>query len=242
MPVAVIEKGLRGITLPALVRPPVGPHDEPTHELVCWGVQSYVYSSIAHLRNILDGLTKVAASGNRPVVLVIGRHVYEWTANACYMRQEFEKHLRQNDLKSAWELFLEFDTGNTWIKNHGTKYLPEVDNDDVPKTPRVNKMVKAYSAYQLKARGNDTAENDYGYLSEHSHANGMCFLDYRRLDGPELTFVEAESRYDLPGVLEICTTEWVLFACQLLGLAQESAVRNELVKILHSVAESVKKL
>jgi hypothetical protein len=239
-PGAVIEERLSNIILPDLQRPAVGPDDDATKDLVLWGVKSYVFSSIAHVRTILAGLKLVAASGNRPTVLVIGRHVYEWTMHACYMHQQLAIFTGQKDWNGAWEIFLEADTGNSWVKKHGTKYLPVVDADDVPNSLRIKKLVDAYSSYQMKTYNKDDAKNDYGYLSEHSHANGMCFLDYRRIVGSKLVYIEPETRFDLPGVLEACVTEWVMFICGLLALAEEDAVRVRMLEIVESLAALAK--
>jgi hypothetical protein len=65
-PLKIIEEGLRGITLPTLTRPAVGPDDDPTEELVRWAVEMYVYSSVAHMRTILAGLVVLADIGNTP--------------------------------------------------------------------------------------------------------------------------------------------------------------------------------
>jgi len=34
----LIDKGLRDITLPSVTRPAIGPNDDPTEELVRWGI------------------------------------------------------------------------------------------------------------------------------------------------------------------------------------------------------------
>jgi hypothetical protein len=54
----IIAERLNIIALLSLMRPPVGPYDEPTEELVIWAVHNYAYSSIAHYRTILDGLNR----------------------------------------------------------------------------------------------------------------------------------------------------------------------------------------
>ena len=92
----------------------------------------------------------------------------------------------------------------------------------------------------MKTYNKDDAKNDYGYLSEHSHANGMCFLDYRRIVGSKLVFIEPETRFDLPGVLEACVTEWGMFICGLWALAEEDAVCVSMLEIAESLAALAK--
>jgi hypothetical protein len=54
----MIEEGLRGISLPALSPPALGPDDDPAEALARWATMVYAYSSIAHVRKILAGLVE----------------------------------------------------------------------------------------------------------------------------------------------------------------------------------------
>jgi hypothetical protein len=137
-PAQFINERLKTVDLPPLRRPRVGPSDDPTEELVMWAVQSYAYSSISHYRTILDGLMVLAASGNEPTMFLVYRHLYEWTMHGCYMLQSFELHLSTQDWTNAWELFLQVDTSNAWVKKHSGKYVPELPNDDIPNSLRTN--------------------------------------------------------------------------------------------------------
>jgi hypothetical protein len=51
-PLAIAADGLQKITLPPLTRPSVGPKEEPTEELILWGINYYAYSVVAHVRTI----------------------------------------------------------------------------------------------------------------------------------------------------------------------------------------------
>jgi hypothetical protein len=238
-PVNVIATALHEVVLPSLVRPPVGPNDPPTEELVLWGLLNYAYSAIAHVRTVLDGLVALGDVGNQPTILIVGRHLFEWTMHASYMIQNFEEHRESSDLKGAWELFLTTDTGNRWIKRHGTKYWspPVGVCDDVPGSLRVSHLVKAYKIHQVKTHGKDSVEDEYGYLSEHAHANGACFLSYREINGMELCFVESPVSHDFPGVIHACVVEWLLSIYHLLGLAREDNVRLAVAVILKSLVK-----
>src|ERR1039458_7435665 len=227
-PANVIYEGLRGVRLPPLVRPPVGPSDDPTEDLVLWGLRDYAYSSIAHIRTILSGLMDLAKSGNQPTTLIVCRHVFEWTMHSCYISETMGQHLKNLDWKAAWQLFLEVDTGNTWIKNHGSKYWSFADPDEVPDSVRIARLVKAYEKHQI---GSQDVRDSYGYLSEHAHANGACFLSYRRLNGPEVSFVEAPKAHQFPGVLNASIIEWLMFTHGILALGKEGPGR---IQVLNS--------
>src|SRR5258706_16300179 len=87
MQIYIVEDRLRSIELPPLPRPAVGQDDDPTEELACWGATLYSYSSIAHVRTVLAGLVSLANSGNAPTATIVSRHIFEWTAHACYMQK-----------------------------------------------------------------------------------------------------------------------------------------------------------
>lgn len=235
-PANLICDRLQSVKLPSLLRPPVGPFDNPTESLVLWGLTDYAYSTIAHMRTILSGLMDLAASGNQPTILIVCRHVFEWTMHSCYVGQVIGEHIKNSDWKKAWEFFLEVDTGNSWIKKHGLKYWSFPDADDVPNSVRIAKLVKAYEKHQSETSGSQDVRDSYGYLSEHAHANGACFLSYRRLNGAEVSFVEAPKKHSFPGVLHASATEWIMFTYSLLGLSKENLVRMQILSIIKDLA------
>jgi hypothetical protein len=232
-----VALGLKGVALPPLVRPPVGPTEPPTEDLIIWSVCSYAYSAIAHVRTILNGLVALEDVGNQPTILIVARHLYEWTMHSSYVLENFAQHLATKDLNSAWEFFLTTDTGNSWIKRHGSKYDPRSTPDDVPDSVRVKKLVGAHKRYELKLHGNETVEDDYGYLSEHSHANGFCLQPYRKLKGRTINFVESPISRDLPNEVHVCSIDWLMCMEQILALGQEDDVRLHLVDILKSLVQ-----
>jgi hypothetical protein len=139
-----IAAGLREIKLPPLTRPAVGPSDAPTEELVFWAIRTYAYSTIAHVRTILDGLLALAVAGNEQTMVLVYRHIYEWTMHGYYMLEKLQCLLEKADLVGAWQLTLQIDTGNAWIKNHGAKYAPAWQLEDIPNSIRVSHFVAAY--------------------------------------------------------------------------------------------------
>src|ERR1019366_6692460 len=270
-PLKIIEEGLRGSALPPLTRPGVGPDDDPTEELVRWGTAMYVYSSVAHMRAILAGLVVLTDIGNTSTADVVCRHVFEWAAQACFMKRNLTQHFANNDWRLAFglqkqvkreppvvicfmkrnltqhfanndwrlafDLLLKADGGNRWIRNHGHKYdaLPLPDDRRMP--VRVNKLIDAYDEYHAEEYGEGDAKDAYGFLSEHSHASGACFLQYREISGAEVRFISPAESCCLPSANR-SLIEWVVFMHGLLGLATETAERGELLGILSRVAKS----
>jgi hypothetical protein len=239
-PANLIFDGLRNIKLPPLARPPVGPFDEPTEDLVLWGLRDYAYSSIAHIRTILSGLMDLAASGNQPTIFIVCRHVFEWNMLSCYVGQMMDQYLKSLDWRAAWKFLLEVDTGNSWIKKHGSKYWNFVDPDGVPNSVRIAKLVKAYEKHQMGVHGSEDVQDSYGYLSEHAHANGACFLSYRLLNGAEVSFVEAPKVHGFPSVLHASITEWLMFTHGLLGLGKEDSVKLQILTIIKQLAQTAR--
>jgi hypothetical protein len=239
-PAQFVAECLGRITLPSLLRPPVSPDADPTEDLVFWGITKYAYSLIVHFRTILKGILLLSETGNEPSVIILGRHLYEWNMQASYAYQKFQQHLQQVDLKSAWELFLAISEGNSWIKQHGRKYAPEFPNEIIDRSTRLKHFAKAYKAYRLKEYGSEKVDDDYSYLSEHSHPNGFCLQPYCEIHPPsEVRFVEPRSN-KLPGVLHSCTMEWMLIMARILGLAHEETVQRKLVGILREIATAAR--
>jgi hypothetical protein len=169
-------------------------------------------------------------------MFLVERHLYEWTMNAVYMQQNLKMPLVAGNLMAIRELFDQAEHANGWIRNHGSKYAPEIPTDEIPDTLRVSKLVKAYEEHQTNRKKSPTVRDDYGYLSEHSHANGACFLPYRVLQGNEVSFVEAPLTYELAGIAHASAIDWLLAICELLSASEESKVRPQIVDILKQLA------
>lgn len=232
----IVEQGLRGISLPPVTRPAIGPNDEPTEELVCWGITFHVYSEIAHIRTVLAGLTALADMGNTPSGNILSRHIFEWTAHACYMEEKLKGLVTTRRWKPAFALLLQVNTGNAWAKNYGQNYDPTPFPEEILKPIRIKKLIAVYAKYQEKQYGKSKAHDSYGFLSEYAHPNAACFLQYRDFDGPHGYTVKPPSRSTLGGINGFII-EWLMFMQALLGLAKEDAVRGKLIEILTTIAK-----
>jgi hypothetical protein len=122
--------------------------DDPTEELACWGATLYAYPSIAHMRTVLAGLITLTDSGNTPTANIVSRHVFEWTAHACYMQEKLTEFMAAAEWKLAFELNLQADTGNQWVKKHGRKYDKSNYPDEALSPIRIKHIIAAYTNLQ----------------------------------------------------------------------------------------------
>ena len=93
----LVADGLLAVAFPILQRPPVKPTDAPTEELVKWGIRMYVYSAAAQVRKVLQGLMLVAKDENVPSSYILGRHIFEWAAHACYMSRNLKNYVERQE-------------------------------------------------------------------------------------------------------------------------------------------------
>jgi hypothetical protein len=100
-PLAIVAEGLQKITLPPLTRPPVAPKEDPTEELVLWGIKYYAYSAVAHVRTVLQGLILLAKAGNIPTTFTASRNVFEWAAHTCYMSRNLTNYVTKKEWARA---------------------------------------------------------------------------------------------------------------------------------------------
>jgi hypothetical protein len=234
-PARIIIGVLDKIELPRLSRPPVPPDAPATKDLVEWGIAKFAYSLLAHMRTVLRGTLLLADAGIEPAAVVLVRHLYEWNMQTCYVYETFKTHLDASDLGTAWKFFLRASGGNNWVKDHGTKYVPEFPGEDVEPSIRIKHSVKAYKEQRAQQYGTQNVDDEYSYLSERSHPNGFCLEPYLRVEFPEVSFVEPRSKR-IPGVLHACMLEWSMTQINLLGLAREQIVRASLVAMIKEIA------
>lgn len=232
-----IDQALRGIRLPSDERPGVAPNDEPTEELVRWAIKFHVYSVIAHIRTVFAGLLTLADIGNTPSGNILARHIFEWTAHACYLNEKLERLIRTHQWKAAFELLSQVNTGNSWAKNYGHYYHADLVPEGIKDPISVNTLVAAYAKYQKKQYGKSRTHDTYGLLSEHSHPNSACLIQYREFRGNSCIVVNPPGQSTFGGVNGFIL-EWLSFMQVLLALANEQAVRNNLISILETVAEN----
>ncbi len=237
MPVEVIDEELQKITLPSLFRPAVGPHEDPTEELVLWGINYHVYSLLAHLRMILAGLVQLTHQENVPAAYILCRHVFEWTAQSCYMSRNLKNYVARKEWKRAWSLQSIVANGSLWLKRHGANYAPRELVEGVPDPLTVANIISAYGRYlHQQGKKKDEADDTYGILSEHSHPNSACFLPYQEFARSEVRFVAPAPGAHLP-VVNWCLIDLKLFLEELLRLSREKVVRAQVINLLKEVAK-----
>jgi hypothetical protein len=239
-PLGIVSKGLDGLTL-SLSQPPdprtLKTPDERKDAYIRWAISYYVYSVIAHVRTIMRGLIGLADSGNIPTAIVVCRHVFEWTAQVCYMNENLHKHVAARDWDAARDLLDRAVIGSRWIREYGHKYSPTQIKAEVPNTIRLNKVLGSYEARVEKVFGGD-AKDDYAHLSEHSHPNSACFQQYHdgEVSGGQIRFREPTTGSPLP-VVNWCLIDLCTLLVELLGLSSDKTVRPHLAAILKEIAQ-----
>lgn len=239
-PLAIMSKGLDSLNL-TLKQPPdprtLKTPDTRKEAYISWAVTYYVYSVIAHIRTVLHGLIILADSGNIPTAIVVCRHVFEWTAQVCYMNENLQKHVAARDWDAARDLLNQAVIGSRWIKEHGHKYHPTQVTIEIPNPIRLNKILASYEAHVEMLFGGD-AKDDYAHLSEHSHPNSACFQQYHDCDVPggEIRFKEPKKGSPLP-VVNWCLIDLSTLLLALLKLSNEKIVRPQLAAILKEIAQ-----
>lgn len=234
-PVEEIAATLQGMKLPPLTRPDLGPNDPPTLELVQYDLKAYASSSIAYVRDLLNGLLVLMSAQNVAVVDLAIRGLYEWTMQASYVDQQNRIPIRSGDFVECRMVMDRVRSGNSWVKKHGDKYWKPPFEEDIPDSLRIKHLVKAYKAHQLEHRKEETVEDDYGYLSEHAHPNSFCLLDVTQRQGRVVEFISPKPGRGGRGIVAATMLDWSLCIYNILGLAGESVVRREFVAMLKRV-------
>ena len=238
-PVRIIEESLRAIVLPNVIRPALGPNDAATEELVSWAITYHVYSEIAHVRTILSGFLALVEMKNIPSAMLLSRHVFEWTALACYLNQNLKGLTSQKMWPKCFEMLLQSDTGNQWARNHGPAYETLPFPREILDPIEIRKLIAAYAKYQKKAYGKSKTHDSYAFLSEFTHPNSACLGQYRDSKGATGVIVPPPTQATFGGIKEFII-EWLMFMRELLGLAGEHEVRDKLIAILPGRAELAK--
>jgi len=238
-PVVIVNKGLESIALalgpapdPRTFKTP----DERKEAYICWAVNYYVYSVIAHIRTVLRGLILLADSRNIPTAIVVCRHLFEWAAQVCYMNENLQKHIAARDWDAARDLLNQAVIGSKWLKEHGHKYAPTQATAEIPDTIRLKKALASYEVHLKQVYGID-GKDDYGHLSEHSHPNSACFQQYHDSDVPggDVQFVEPATGSPLP-VANWCLIDLTTLILSLLRLSGEKTVRPQVKAIATELA------
>jgi hypothetical protein len=247
-PIDVVRDGLKSMNFPLLVRPRLTPEEGRTEELVQWGTKLYAYSVVAHIDKILGGLALLSNAENAPVAKVVSRHIFEWTAHACYMSTKLTDCYQRKDWEEAWAVLTPPAIGNLWAKKHGAKYALE-SAQPLPTAPdpiRIGIAVSAYEAYQLQRHGWQEAKDTYGLLSEFSHPNAACLQQYQDFGNDGSTaigYVEEGNGADSPlPFVNCCLIDLMIFVDALLQLAADTAVRPGILKIQDELAKLAPKI
>lgn len=230
--VKIVEHGLLGIALPTLTRPPV-PFDSPNRDLALFAIQLYACSMIAHIRTILAGVIALDEAGNTPSARLLCRHVFEWTAQAAYVAENVSKHIKGGEWSDVFNIVSGFDRANNWIKKYGKQHGAHPIQLDGPDPVRLKHWIAAYERFRVEEYGARTVGESYGYLSEHAHPSGACFLEYREICGPEVRFVPACKAHltDISHSL----LDWLMLTHRILRLAEEDTVRLAILRVIEDV-------
>jgi hypothetical protein len=240
----IVSENLQSIDFPTLRRPSGRPSDPKTEELVAWGVCMYVYSLIAHMQKILAGLVTLAESGNVAATAPVARHVFEWTAMACYVTSRLKERVANQDWEGAWELLTDVALGSYWAGKFGPKYagVPPVTLPmPIPSPVRVGKAVEEYEKYQQKQGRAAEANDSYGLLSDFSHPNAACLMRYQSWEdsGRVCRFIDPDAGPEQESFLPFvncCLIDLLLFMYEMLGMANETTVRPRVKAVLDELA------
>jgi hypothetical protein len=236
----MVFNGLQAVEFPNLTRPPVKPGEPPTEELVQWGIKLYTFSVTAQVRKILEGLVQLAKAENIPASYVLGRHIFEWAAHACYMSRNLKNYVQRKEWGRAWSLLTIAVVGNLWMKQHGTKYASPTSQTPppVPDPLTVANVIAAYEQYLFQTHGSKTVKENYGLLSELSHPNAACLQQHHvhHQGGRETEIADAEPISPLPFV-NWCLLDLLGFIDTLLALAQETVVSSKVSEVLSEIAK-----
>ena len=203
--------------------------------MVQFDLKAYAYSSIAYVRDLLNGLLALKAAQNVAVVDLAIRGLYEWTMHASYVDQQNRIPIKAGDFVECRRIMDPIQSGNGWVRRHGDKYWKPPFEEDVPDSLRIKHLVKAYKAHQLEHRQEENVEDDYGYLSERAHPNSFCLSDVKQIQGWVLEFVKPTPARGDRGIVTATILDWSICIYNILELAGESAVRSQFVATLRRV-------
>jgi hypothetical protein len=239
--IELVANALQSVAFPTLSRPPVKATDAPTEDLIRWGIKMYAYSVAAHLRKMLEGLIQLASAENIPAANVVSRHIFEWTAHACYISRNLDNYVRRQEWERAWSLLSRAVIGNIWIKQHGGKYSSPAAQlpANVPDPLEVPNIVGAYEQYLSQRQGVKTAKDNYGFLSELSHPNAACLQQYHKVGGNprDVEIADAEPPISPLPFVNWCLLDLLHFLDALLDLSKETTIRPSVSSILSEISK-----
>jgi hypothetical protein len=190
---------------------------------------------------MLAGVRLLSTARIFPGAYLLARNILEWSAMACHLVENLTKLIGVKDWQSAFILVRRADTANSWVKHHGGKYDSSLRLlDDVKDPIRIKDLRDSYKRHEVAQRSIEDVNESYSYLSEYSHPNGARLVHYREIEGARVVFVAPS-----PDLAALCSIsqlaiEWLLFAQELLGLADEAIVRDQLIAAAGKLADTVR--
>ena len=212
-------------------------------KVIRWGIKMYSYALIAQVRKVLTGLVHLAKAENVPATTILARHIFEFTAHACYMSPNLKGCFDQQDWKKAWELLGIAARANTWAKRYGSNYGPMPSMPDgwpleIPDVLRIGNAISEYEQYQTEEYGLKEAKENYSLLSELSHPNAACLQQHYVYDrnGRDVEIADAVPPFSALPHVNWCLIDVLRFLTRLFELSSESAVRPHAEAILTELA------
>lgn len=223
----LIAERLKPIEFPSLTRPPVRPDEQPTPELLNWGIQAYCFPWVRHLGVLIAGIVTLNDTGNRPAVRILGRSSFELCAHVYYVKKHLKQYLDSNDLSTAWKFLLPLASGSRYINEVHPK-----ESELFPAPVHIRKVVNCFRETMPPH-----SQDDYSYLSEYCHPNVMAFMQHYKWTSPNtIEFMDAVE-FGAFGAIAASSVQGLLAAQELLGLANDQAIRTNICDLLRTIAQ-----
>jgi hypothetical protein len=238
---AVLES-LSKVPLPDLPRPP-GPDTNPNEELVYWGIKVYSYAMVANLRELLRGVLLLNDERDAVGVYGLARQMLEWTAHGCYVSRNLKNYVTRSEWQRAWNWLTRSIIGNLYMRQNASEIQQEFGMK-IPKMPEplaLPALISAYDKYQLQIYGKADAQQDYEFMSEFTHPNGVALHTYYewKNDGRILSF-DPPPVISPASFINRCLVDVLQFIHDLLTICKEETVRPALVSSLRAMITASK--
>ena len=79
--------------------------------------------------------------GNTPSGNILSRHIFEWTAQSCYMAEKLKWFVTTHQWRPAFDLLLQANTGNAWVRDYGGHYAVTHSPKSTLEPIRINKLL-----------------------------------------------------------------------------------------------------
>jgi hypothetical protein len=91
-----------------------------------------------------------------------------------------KNYVNRSEWKRAWNWLSKSIIGNLYMRQNAREIEQEFGMP-IPKLPEplsLAALINAYGEYQLQAHGKADAQQDYEFLSEFTHPNGVALYEY----------------------------------------------------------------